>query len=142
MKYLYEAGINAYIPDNKFRNHDPKFAAQKDKYGKRYQKPKKDRVTKVIPTSGFKFDPMNSICICHAGEKISHIGCGEDQSGVLKAYFSGRLLQYRNCELKTKCMQNLVSANHRKGSGRQVSFANESKRKRTHTDWIKHRVYS
>jgi hypothetical protein len=85
---------------------------------------------------------VNSICICPAGEKISHIGCREDQSGVLKAYFSGRLLQCRNCALKTKCMQNPASANHRKGNGRQVSFAIESKRKPTYTDWMKHRVDS
>ncbi|WP_040481836.1 transposase, partial [Vreelandella boliviensis] len=37
MKYLHERQINGYIPDNQFRSRDPKFADQKDKYGKRHQ---------------------------------------------------------------------------------------------------------
>ena len=39
-------------------------------------------------------------------------------------------------------MQNPSSANHRKGSGRQVSFILEANRKPTYTDWMKHRVDS
>ena len=39
-------------------------------------------------------------------------------------------------------MQNPASADHRKGSGRQVSFTLEHKRKPTFTDWMKHRVDS
>ncbi len=41
MKYLHEKGINAYIPANQFRSRDPKFANQKEKYGKRNQLTKK-----------------------------------------------------------------------------------------------------
>jgi len=36
-EYLYKERINAYIPDNRFRSRDPKFAEQKQKYGKRHQ---------------------------------------------------------------------------------------------------------
>src|SRR5690606_18024758 len=32
MKYLHERQINGYIPDNRFRSRDPRFAEQKDKY--------------------------------------------------------------------------------------------------------------
>ena len=39
-------------------------------------------------------------------------------------------------------MQNPAAADHRKGKGRQVSFALNNKRKPTHTDWMKHRVDS
>lgn len=39
-------------------------------------------------------------------------------------------------------MQNPASADHRKGKGRQVSFALENKRAPNHTDWMKHRVDS
>jgi len=142
MEYLHEGNVNAYIPDNKFRSRDPKFAKQKEKYGKRHQKPKKDQALKVIPATEFKFDPVKLICICPAGEEIPHTGNRIDQAGVLKAFFNGRLLQCRNCDLKTKCMQNPESANHRKGSGRQVSFMLDGKRKPNHTDWMKHRVDS
>ena len=34
MQYLHDNDINAYIPDNQFRSRDPKFANQKQKYGK------------------------------------------------------------------------------------------------------------
>jgi hypothetical protein len=142
MKYLHEDNINAYIPDNKFRSRDPKFINQKEKYGKRHQKPKKDRAVQVIPANEFEFVPINLTCVCPAGEKISHIGNRVDQAGISKAFFNGRLLQCRNCDLKTKCMQNPDSANHRKGSGRQVSFVLDQKRKPTFTDWMKHRVDS
>jgi hypothetical protein len=50
MRYVYQYTINAYIPDNKFRSRDPKFAEQKTKYGKRKPlKPKKTRYKEVIP---------------------------------------------------------------------------------------------
>ncbi len=142
MEYLHEQGINGYIPDNQFRSRDPKFAKQKEKYGKRHQKPKKDQAFNVIPSTEFTFDPVNLICICPAGETISHIGTRVDQAGKLKAFFSGRLLQCRHCTLKTKCMQNPASADHRKGSGRQVSFILDNKRNANFTDWMKHRVDS
>ena len=142
MNYLHEDNVNAYIPDNKFRSRDPKFINQKEKYGKRHQKLKKDRVRQVIPSSEFEFDPIKLQCICPAGETISHIGNRVNQAGISKAFFNGRLLQCRNCDLKTKCMQNPSSADHRKGSGRQVSFILEANRKPTYTDWMKHRVDS
>jgi len=39
-------------------------------------------------------------------------------------------------------MHNPASADHRKGAGRQVSFALNDKRQPTYTDWMKHRVDS
>lgn len=142
MQYLHELGVNAYIPDNKFRSRDPKFKNQKEKYGKRHQKAKKDQIRKVIPATEFKFDPVKETCVCPAGEEISHAGKRVDQAGVSKIFFNGRLMQCRNCELKHKCMQNPASADHRKGSGRQVSFTLDGKRKPNFTDWMKHRVDS
>jgi len=35
MKYLHENDINGYIPDNQFRQRDPKFTQQQTKHGKR-----------------------------------------------------------------------------------------------------------
>ncbi|GAA6169762.1 hypothetical protein NBRC116591_35730 [Sessilibacter corallicola] len=39
-------------------------------------------------------------------------------------------------------MQNPTSVDHRKGSGRQVSFILNDKRKPNYTGWMKHRVDS
>ena len=138
--YLKAQKINAYIPDNQFRSRDPKFKDQKGKYGKRHQG--KPKVRDVIPASEFRFNSKTQSCICPAGELLSFRGERKDGNGQPKAYFEGRLSQCRNCDLKSSCMQNPSSANHRKGAGRQVSFQIREKRKRTATDWMKRRVDS
>lgn len=142
MQYLHDKKINGYIPDNQFRRRDPKFLHQKTKYGKRHQKPKKTQAKNIIASSEFHFDPVNLTCVCPAGNTLSHIGNREDINGNPKAFFSGRLLHCRHCDLKEKCMHNPRSADHRKGSGRQVSFMLEGKRQPNYTDWMKHRVDS
>ena len=142
MRYLHENKVNAYIPDNRFRERDPKFADHKAKYGKRHPKPKRDRQKDVIPASEFQFDPVNMTCICPAGKTLSPRGVKVTDTGLPKAYFEGRLLDCRNCDKKHECMRNPDAANHRKGNGRQVSFVLEHKRKPNFTDWMKHRVDS
>jgi hypothetical protein len=66
MQYLHEQQINGYIPDNRFRSRDPKFAEQKDKYEKRHQSQPKPRWKQVVPASEFKFDPVKLTCVCLA----------------------------------------------------------------------------
>ena len=142
MKYLHESNINAYIPDNQFRRRDPKFKEQHETYGKRHQKPKKDRQKEIIPASDFDFDPIAMTCDCPSGNHLSLRRVSEVDSGSPTAYFEGKLLQCRHCPIKHQCMHNPASADHRKGKGRQVSFALNDQRKPTHTDWMKHRVDS
>ena len=144
MKYLYKNGINAYIPDNQFRKRDPKFTEQQSHYSQRKAITGKKKPTQsVIPASEFVFDPINLTCRCPAGVFISFRGKHPDQKGHLKVFFEGRLLQCRHCELKTRCMTNPESADHRKGNGRQVSFIIEKKKQTTkYTDWMKQRVDS
>ncbi len=142
MQYLHQQQINAYIPDNQFRSRDPKFQDQKVKYGKRHQDKPKSTKRHVIPASEFDFDPVKLTCICPNGNTLSSRGVRANGSGQPTAYFEGRLLQCRHCEIKTKCMHRPASADHRKGNGRQVSFALDNKRRPTCTDWMKHRVDS
>ena len=141
MRYLHTNGINAYIPDNQFRSRDPKFNEQKHKYGQRHQD-KKARKKTVIPAGEFSFDPVINTCVCPSGERISFRGIRDNEQGIKIAYFEGKLLQCRNCEKKYQCMHNPSAANHRKGNGRQVSFALNETRAPTYTDWMKHRVDS
>jgi len=97
-------------------------------------------VKNVIPASEFQFDPVNLTCTCPAGKAIRYQGGRKAENGKIRMHFEGRLLQCRHCPKKHQCMQNLTSANHRKGSGRQVAFTIENKRLPTYTDWMKHRV--
>lgn len=141
MSYLYEEGINGYIPDNQFRSRDPKFATQKQRYGKRHQKPKSQQTTKVMASTEFEFDRIAMRCHCPSGKEISFRGVRKDRSGNQRATFEGRLSQCRVCDLKAKCMKNPSSSDDRKGQGRQVSFA-LTKKKATYTDWMSKRVDS
>ena len=138
MKYLHERRINGYVPDNKFRSRDPKFNHQKDKYGKRHQNLPDKGWKNTLPASDFQFDPVNLRCTCPAGNAISYQGTREAENGKIRVHFEGRLLQCRHCPKKYQCMQNPASADHRKGSGRQVSFTLENKRLPNYTDWMKH----
>jgi transposase len=144
MEYLHDNKINAYVPDNKFRSRDPKFADQKTKYGKRQPIKKiQTRYKEVIPASEFHLDAQTKTCICPTGETMWLKREGTDRYGKhRKLYFEGRLSKCRVCPLKTQCMQNPDSANHRSGHGRQVSFIIDKERKNKYTEWMKVRVDS
>jgi hypothetical protein len=142
MQYLYEKDVDAYIPDNQFRSRDPAYQDQKNTHGKRHQDTKKPDHKDIIPASEFQFDPIGMTCVCPAGNELSFRGERDTIDGTPKAYFEGKLLQCRNCDLKHQCMKNPESADHRKGNGRQVSFILNHKRKPSYTDWMKDRVDS
>ncbi|WP_022961099.1 transposase [Halopseudomonas pelagia] len=142
MQYLHDRKINGYIPDNRFRSRDPRFAEQKDKYGKLHQKPAGQTRKTTFPASAFEFDPIKMSCICPAGHQLSYRGVRANDNGIPVGYFEGRLLQCRNCPKREACMHNPQAAEHRRGAGRQVSFQLEAKRPPSYTDWMKHRVDS
>ncbi|MEL0584432.1 MAG: IS1182 family transposase [Candidatus Thiodiazotropha sp. (ex. Lucinoma kazani)] len=141
MQYLHENKINAYIPDNQFRSRDPRFSEQKEKYGKRHHTEKK-KTGNLIPAGDFNFDQTTMTCVCPGGQQLSFRNEGSDKLGNHKAFFEGKLLQCRHCDIKQHCMKNPQSADHRKGKGRQVSFILKKNAKRTYTDWMKLRVDS
>lgn len=140
MKYLIKNKINGYIPDNQFRSRDPKFKDHKTKYKKTVSK-NADTFT-GLSASDFNFNTEDLTCICPAGEAISYRGERVDKHNNIKVFFEGRLLQCRNCTLKTQCMKNPDAANHRKGNGRQVSFMIKKQHKENVTNWMRARIDS
>lgn len=140
-EFLYKNGINGYIPDNRFRSRDKQFDHQKEKYGKRKQEHKKKAQPVYFTQDDFKFNKRWLKCVCPAGEELSLRRVSDNGYGKETAYFEGRLLQCRNCPLKTQCMKNPASADHRHGAGRQVSFIiGQVRNKRSYTDWMKERI--
>lgn len=136
MRHLHEAGYDAYIPDNQFRSRDPRF---KD----RLKSPARQRERKhqaTFAASEFGFDPVARRCHCPAGKELRLKGEHKDPTGHLKLFFEGRLTDCRSCPLKDRCLRNPQSPDHRDGHGRQVSFI--SKKRVSHTDWMRHRVDS
>lgn len=138
MQYLYEQGIDAYIPDNQFRSRDPKFQQQKAKYGSRYR-----RTTALhtqIPVTEFRFDPLTRSCLCPAGTTMRLQGERRDTQGRTTLFYEGRLLDCRHCALRARCMQKPAQADRSNGHGRQVSITVRDKP--TYTDWMRQRVDS
>lgn len=144
MQYLHEQQINGYIPDNRFRQRDPKFGDYKTTHSTRPATTKQPNKTDaVIPASEFHFDPVNQTCICPAGESMWLRSDLVNELGHRKLFFEGRLSKCRVCDLKTDCLRNPDSPNTRKGHGRQVSFIlQRAARAPNYTDWMKRRVDS
>jgi len=138
-RYLKEAGINAYIPDNQFRSRDPKFKDQKQKYGKRHRDTLKGQKA-VIPSSEFTFSAKKKTCVCPAGNDMWLHSETVPANGKMKFSFEGKLTDCRHCEMKHDCMRNPGSADTREGHGRQVSFT--VTQGKTATDWMKRRIDS
>ena len=136
---LKEEGVNAYIPDNQFRQRDPKFIDQKNKHGKRHQDKVKGQKG-VIPASEFTLDAAQKSCVCPEGNSMWLHNEQTLPSGNTKLSFEGKLTDCRHCSRNNECMRNPRSANTRKGHGRQVSFIINSGR--TASDWMKRRVDS
>ena len=144
MQYLHDNKINGYIPDNQFRQRDPKFSEQKIKHSQRPPTTGKEKTTDdVIPASEFTFDPKAKTCTCPAGNAMWLRSEHDDDNGNHKLFFEGRLTKCRACHLKIECLRNPDSPNTRKGHGRQVSFIIEKHhRVPNYTDWMKHRIDS
>jgi hypothetical protein len=141
IEYLYENGIDAYVPDNQFRQRDPAFEHQKDKH--KPKKPVKKKHKVLFEASDFHLDSEKERCICPAGESLSQKAKRIDNNGNLKLFFKGRLSQCRNCLLKHQCMRHPESADTRTGHGRQVSFIiSPNQRHSSAVQWMRQRVDS
>ncbi len=119
-QYLRFQGINAYIPDNRFRSRDKTFVQQKVKYGKRHRDTIKG-IKSVIPSSEFTFNKRNKTCRCPEGNEMWLSGEVIESTGKHKLFFQGKLTDCRSCPIKDQCMRNPSSADTHEGAGRQVS---------------------
>ena len=112
MQYLHAQRIDAYIPDNQFRSRDPKFQDQSDLY---------------LPCRQPAQPPRRQ----------------RERDGPTHCLFRRSLAAMPTLPSQDQVhAYNPSAADHRKGAGRQVSFALDSKRKPTYTDWMRHRVDS
>lgn len=106
LRRLIEADIEAYIPDNRFRQRDPAFLtaeAHKKPIG-RYHTIKKN---KYFLPSDFRYDETKGKLICPAGKELylknSNFCTAEGLRGVS---YMGRKTDCRGCELRKKCLRN------------------------------------
>jgi len=108
-RYLKDAGIDAYIPDNQFRQRDPKFKQQKSMYGKRHQDQVKG-IKLVIPASEFTIGVNNKTCVCPENKVLWLNNETCDRHGKLKLFFEGNLTDCRHCPRKESWMKNRVDS--------------------------------
>ena len=141
MKYVFEKGVDAIIPDNQFRKRDPLFV-QSETYNvhkEKRKKTRKDRAKTVARFSGedFKTNLKAKKCICPAGKEMMYHGEQEDPVRSTYLRFRGRLQDCRSCRLSGRCLRNKVTKR-----GRQILIRNENKKRTSHLDLMKQKVDS
>ncbi len=91
-----EENIDAYIPDNKFRNRDKRFASR---VGYRPR-------SKKFTFADFKYDRDKNQYICPNGKRLKRLGkTGRHKGKLLKRYVSNET-DCRGCDLRVRCLQN------------------------------------
>ena len=91
-----EEKLDAYIPDNKFRNRDKRFATR---VGYRPR-------SKKFTFADFKYDRDKNQYICPNGKRLKRLGkTGRHKGKLLKRYVSNET-DCRRCDLRVRCLQN------------------------------------
>ena len=141
MKYVFEKGIDAVIPDNLFRKRDPKISASEtyNKHKETRKKTRKDKAKKVaiFPASELKANLEAKRCICPAGKEMMYHGEQEDEVRGTYLRFRGRLKDCRSCKLNDQCMQNKVTKR-----GRQILIRDERRKNTSNIELMKQKIDS
>lgn len=113
MKLLFEAGLDAYVPDTQFRRRDPRFAGATRHKPARAKAPRR----RHFSPRDFVYDPDHQRCTCPAGKQLYL----KNRHVVVRGYhavsFQGRLRDCRGCALRGQCLQREDQT-----SSRQVYF--------------------
>ena len=107
MKLVCEKGIDAYIPDNRFRSRDVRFK-DADRHKKKVAEWQPAKGRKYFGPQDFRIDQESGLLICPAGNPMwlktpNYQSLGGRYRG--KAYM-GHLHHCQNCQLRTKCIRN------------------------------------
>ena len=98
--------LDAYIPDNKFRNRDRRFASRLG-YGSR---------SKKFTFADFHYNDNKDEYICPSGKVLKRlVKAGRHKGKLLKVYRSGEI-DCKSCQLRTKCLR------YKNAKRRHISF--------------------
>lgn len=141
MKFVFDEGINAVIPDTNFRQRDPRISGSEAvaKHKKHRQKTRKDQRhnTAKFPSSDFCFNPDSLTCICPGGHEMMYYGDHFEVNNKTYHRFKSRLVNCRSCPLQSQCMKKPL-----KKDGRQVSFSVDRENNKNYLDLMKQKVDS
>ena len=106
MQMLMEAGVDAYVADNRFRQRDPRFK-DTERYKERFKKERADYFgTKTIyQPKDFTFSPDKDFCICPAGKRLYRNGGNVLINGRRAIKFRGSKMNCVPCGQRAKCMK-------------------------------------
>lgn len=100
LEYLYEEGIDAYIPDKNFRKRDERFADAE----KHYPKDRKKKADKFHPED-FIIDPINETVTCPAGKKMWTKSRNPRKWGIPAIQFQARVADCKTCSFRKRCLR-------------------------------------
>ena len=137
LKYCEDFGVDAYIPDSKFRKRDPRFQ-DADKYKRATNRDKTNhRKGKGLFTAeDFKFNE-NGRLVCPAGAAL--YVCNKNfrtEHGLEGIYYRAPITACRNCKLKSKCLRKPET------KSRQVAIIDYEKSSGTVTSRMKEKIDS
>jgi transposase len=103
---LLDRGIDAYVADNKFRQRDPRFSAQREYKKKSVDRLGALRAKKYFSADEFHFDSSGTL-ICPAGKpmKSKCPNWRNQKKGYTGRGFMGYEKYCSRCELRKKCLR-------------------------------------
>ena len=103
LKFLYQENIDGYIPDNKFRSRDPRFAERNER--KKESPGESAKKLKKYELKDFLFAEDLSYCICPAGQRLYRNG-NNARIKQYKAYkFKGPKSSCKPCSHRERCLR-------------------------------------
>jgi hypothetical protein len=138
LRYLFEHGIDAYLPDPHFRQRDPRFRDAKQHTPERERAANAKRRGRTFRPKDFVYDAEKGTCTCPAGHpmylKNSRFTTSD---GYQATSFQARLTDCRVCPLRKRCLQREDQV-----SSRQVYFfhGRSAEAEETFTDKMKRKI--
>jgi len=108
LKKLDAANIDAYIPDNGYRQRDERYAEQ-DKHRAKpdplWNKSSTPQKARCFTPADFRHDPAARTCICPAGKSLYGNGSNCVINGRLGVKFQGAKQDCEPCTLRHRCLR-------------------------------------
>lgn len=107
VKMVLEEGIDAYVPDNRFRKRDPSFetAARHRKPVDRKKTPYR-RIARWYQVADFTYDEAKQKLICPAGKELYLKNRNfRERKGYYGISYMAKKTDCRVCELRSKCLR-------------------------------------
>ena len=141
LKDLAETEIDAYIPDNGYRQRDARYAGQDAHRAKpealHDKRPKEDKTRRFKPED-FRFDPETQTCTCPAGKRLYGNGGNCVINGYRAIKFQGAKQDCVPCALRGQCLRT-----PEKTPTRQVAlFLGKAPGHESHTDRMRAKIDS